>query len=350
MNQEKIQIPNQENMEQDPLPNAEISRIDIERQQKESSHDYLVRAAESITAVLKKGKGVLFDSARVKESDLSKEIITQIETVMLHASEKKEEWYDSAKNKQTLIEIENAISFHGKTSLESSEDFDKTQRSRGFFEQKPGTGAASRETYWNTLFFPYNTESTREFAKQDLDEKTIVLLGGGRSELKQELSKYDIHPKEIINVDPFVEDVKEGADYVVHMSASDHGLVEKLKENGIENVDEVWAEYSVPAYLENPAEISQLLENIDTILAPGGSVRIWPLQVGGGGSDEEMSVRKEVFMESLRKLDEKKYNIVTYKSVGREGIILKKYNKTKAELHQEIKKNRIDEVRSSLGI
>ncbi|MFH0857378.1 MAG: hypothetical protein V1848_01365 [Candidatus Magasanikbacteria bacterium] len=184
-----------------------------------------------------------------------------------------------------------------------------------------------------------------------MDDKQILLLGGGRSKLTKELKGYGITPKEIVNGDPFVENVEEDADRVIPVSASDKDFVEKMREQGVESVDQILAEYSVPAYLEDPGEIQQLIQNIDALLSEGGDARIWPIQVGGRGESQELQERKSALLQSLEKLQASgKYNLVLYKSAGRAGCILHKLTPPREELQRKEDQGKIEDIRTKLGI
>ncbi|MDP2669250.1 MAG: hypothetical protein Q8P07_05460 [bacterium] len=323
----------------------------IERQMKESQISYLQRAGELVTKKLEERFGTLFDPSRLQEKDLPQDVLNMIENITIEALESQESFANSIKDEGVINDIEGSIGYHDRGELSDSDSFDKTQRSRKFFEIQPGKGAAKRETYWNTLFFSYNTQATRAFAKKTLDDKTIVLLGGGRSQLKKELAKNNIVPREIVNVDPFVENVEEGADTVIPVSASDDSFIDKMSKEGVVKADEIWAEYSVPAYLEDPKEIQLLIQNIDALLVEGGSARIWPLEIGGRGEDEDRTARKDALINSIKNIyATDKYEITLYKAAGRPGIILHKLAPSKEELQKKDDQEKIKKIKEKLGI
>ncbi|MDA3815234.1 MAG: hypothetical protein PF549_02610 [Patescibacteria group bacterium] len=322
-----------------------------ERRLKESHISYLQRAGEQVTKKLKERFGTIFDPNRLQENDLPQDVLNIIESITIEALESQKSSANSIKDEEVINDIEGNIGYHNRGELADSDLFDKTQRSRKFFEIQPGKGASKRETYWNTLFFPYNTQATRAFAKKTLDDKTIVLLGGGRSQLKRELAENNIVPRKIVNVDPFVENVGEGADTVIPVSASDDSFMDKMSEEGVVKADEIWAEYSVPAYLEDPKEIQLLIQNIDALLVEGGSARIWPLEVGGRGEDEDRTARKDALTQSIKNIyATNKYEIIPYKAAGRPGIILHKLAPSKEELQKKDDQEKIKKIREKLGI
>jgi hypothetical protein len=344
------------NKKEDPSLNIEKSLPEAEnteRQPEESQLSYLQRAGEAVTKKQKESFGVFFDPGRSQEERLPQDIISMIKNITVEALKPQESFVNSFKNEEVIKDIKGKIGYHDIGKFADSDSFDKTQRGRKFFEIQPGEkkGGAKRETYWNTLFFPYNTKATREFAKKILNDKTIVLLGGGRSQLKKELNENNITPREVVNVDPFVENVKEGADKVVPLSASENGFVDKVKKEGITGVDEIWAEYSVPAYLEDPKEIQQLIQNIDALLVEGGTARIWPIEVCGRGEDKDRVLRKDALLDSIKKINATgKYEIVLQESVGRNGLTLHKLPPSREKLQKKDDEEKIREIRNEIKL
>ncbi|KKW12823.1 MAG: hypothetical protein UY50_C0003G0028 [Parcubacteria group bacterium GW2011_GWA2_49_9] len=300
-------------------------RPELIRHPDESQSSFLFRSASAVTEAIRAERGgdLTFDAQRITERDLSpkaKEIIAQV-TVEARKHATAERQID---NSGTLRSIEQSIGVNIKEATTEGE-FERTERGRKLFEIQPDKGSsAKRETYWNTLFFPYNTEDTRALAREMFTNKTIVLLGGGQARLKEEMSTHGITPKEVLNVDPFVSTPEAGADPVVPMSATDERLPETVRERGVEKADEIWAEYSVPAYLKNPAEITSLFQNIAALLAENGSARIWPLEVSNG-SEEDIQLRKKALMEAIKRLDASgQYELTKFDAAGRAGILLRK--------------------------
>lgn len=309
---------------------------EINRRADESQVAYLSRAGELVTSMIRNEnlEGLIFDPNRAREEDLSPVTRELIAKTMEEARrESTSETNQVIYNASALESIEQSIGTHRATTEADPKDevtFERTQRRRKLFEVQPGQGAAKRETYWNTLFFPYNTESTRAFAKELLDDKIILLLGGGRARLKEEMIQNGISPREVLNIDPFVDEAEHGADSVVSASAADERLPDILHKRDIEGADEIWAEYSVPAYLENPDEIRQLFRNIDALLAEDGFARIWPTEVKHG-DNAEVNIRKTALLESLNELATSgKYEIVASKGSGRPGFTLHKVSQKKS--------------------
>lgn len=311
---------------------VEEVREQLLRQPNESQPVYLFRVGKEITAFLSTSR--VFDVNRVTEaslSDTAKELIGVAVQEAGRAAEAPIQ-VDAARNEEALKRIEGKIGVHSVAAAEDPHDtntFDKTQRNRMLFEIQPGRGSAKRETYWNTLVFAFNTAETRALAKKMLDGKSVLLLGGGRARLGEEMRHNEITPKDVLNADPFVENVESGADAVVPVSSADETLPARLQEQGMEQADEIWAEFSVPAYLDRPEEIIGMFQNMDTVLAAGGTARIWPLEVKRG-TPEEVDARKEALQASLRELVKMgNYELITYEAAGRMGITLRKAEQQK---------------------
>jgi hypothetical protein len=305
-------------------PEMQLSR-DLFRDTGESQEEYLWRSGELIA----KNLPTLTKIETITDENIPEDIRVQVEQIVAQAS--LENIYTARKKERSEEEWENfkqSIGEHFLGDHSSSEGFDKTVRDRGFFRPNTSGTGSKRESYWNTLFFPLNSKETRALAKKMLDQKKIILLGGGRSELLSELQAHDISPESITNIDPFVENPAKDADKVIAVSASDEAMIEALPLEYKGKIDEVWAEYSVPAYLQSEAQIRQLMTNIDTVLAPKGVARIWPIMVGGVATGDS-APRKEALYRSVRDLvQEKGYHLVTYKAGGRPGMILTKPEKS----------------------
>ncbi len=333
-----------------------LEGANIERVSGESRDTYLWRAGEMVRkkmngALGTPGKrGVFLDRGGEREKDLPEDVIAMIEHITFEALKPQQDYVNLFKNEKAIEGIERKVDYHDKDHLVGSGPFDTTNRTRKFFETQ-SSGQSRKETYWNTLFFPYNTKSTRELAKRILDGKTVVLLGGGRSQLKKELSQNDITPSEVINIDPFVENVEEGADKVIPLSATSPNFMDRMNSEGIVKADEIWAEYSVPAYLSDPGEISQLFKNIDVLLAEGGTARIWPLQVGKSGEDEDRIPRKNALVDSIKEINATgKYEIILYQTAGRHGVTLHKLDHSRENLRKASDEERIRQIKNQLGI
>jgi hypothetical protein len=311
--------------------NINVERKEILRKPGEIQPEYLHRAGCELVKIIREAKkDKLYTPLRDKN-------LIEIGTNTIHdilKEARKESSSLSADNTKEIEYIKNHVGGFKHLKVEkpaNSADFDQTQRDRKFFDRQYGKGNSQYETYWNTLFFPYNTKETRAFAKEILDNKTIALLGGGRAKIGKELEEYGIKPKNIVNIDPFIEIPEPDADTVVSANAADNKFMEKLEEHNIKKADEIWAEFSVPAYLETPEEIIQLLKNIDSLLAENGNARIWPIVVSGAEGEQTFFNKKEALVRGLDDLNKtKKYKISYYDAAGHTGIIIHKFSNIKA--------------------
>ncbi len=171
--------------------------------------------------------------------------------------------------------------------------FSSLYHARGFLEpqgvmyEKDGRNVSinpvrNNFTYAKTLFFvDKNTPEIQEKLKHELENKNILVLGGGNS-LVDLCSSQAIKPKKIIDIDPFrvAESVEKGVNgnyQSFAYGAEDVDLTEKLSSFGV--FDEIWALYSVPHYLRTKEDIQNLFHNIGQLLAVGGTARIYPLTI-----------------------------------------------------------------------
>jgi hypothetical protein len=309
-----------------------IEAREISRKPGEIQPAYLHRAGGKVVETIEKAKKDKFYTP-MRDKNLIQKGVEMVRKILAEARKKTTDSLPSVENTEEIEYIKNHTEGFHHLKVEkptNSTDFDKTQRDRKFFDRQYGKGQSQYETYWNTLFFPYNTVETREFAKEILDNKIIVLLGGGRAKIGKELKEHDIKPEKIVNIDPFVENPESDADTVVPVNATDNKFMEKLGEHNIKKADEIWAEFSVPAYLETPEEITQLLKNIDSLLAENGNARIWPIVVGGIEGEQSFFNKKEALVQGLQDLDKtKKYKISYYNAASQTGVILHKLENTK---------------------
>ena len=311
---------------------AIIEGKEIPRNTGEIQPAYLHRAGSKLVEIIREAKkDKLYTPLRDK--NLIEMGTKTVHNILNEARKENVNSSPSADNTEEIEYIENHVGGFKHLKVEkptNSADFDQTQRDRKFFDRQHGKGNSQYETYWNTLFFPYNTKETRDFAKETLDNKTIALLGGGRAKIGKELKEHGIKPEKIVNIDPFVENPESDADTVVPVNATDNKFMEKLGEHNIKKADEIWAEFSVPAYLETPEEITQLLKNIDSLLAENGNARIWPIVVGGTEGEQSFFNKKEALVQGLQDLDKtKKYKISYYNAANQTGVILHKLENTK---------------------
>jgi len=316
-------------------PTHEGHPNELERNADESQAAYLARAGTVLTKIFAaKHGGMLFDPANTHEEEYSPEEMGLIAHAIQEAG--KETPTSATPDNTAAIEtIRESIGVQNKNPKDEP-GFDQTRRDRGFFGSGEGSGRHRHETYWTTLFFPYRTKSTLAFAKTILEGRTVVLLGGGGARLGEEMRQaHNINPASVLNIDPFVSQPAEGSDPVVSMSAADVRLVEKMRTTpGFKGVSEVWAVFSVPAYLQNPEDIKALFKNIDALLdAEGGHARIWPIEVQSSGTETEVEARKTALIEALRELDAcGNYEISPFRTTASPGFTLRKLQKHDSSL------------------
>jgi len=312
--------------EQNELDISSFSLELFTRFNNESQAAYLSRSVELLCDILHTRLGLLADLNRLKEEDFTVDEIALIDEIVLQAQMQCDS--SNANNELNLSLLSDLIAYHDRGELGSSMDFDTTQRSRMFFDIQYAKASAKRESYWNTLFFLFNTSSTRRLAKTMLDGKKILLFGGGRSKLNVELNNHNINPDFLLNVDPFVDNLEIDSDEVVSFSAADSKLPSVLNQKSVNQVDEIWAEFSVPAYLHETNKIKILFENIHALLAVGGNARIWPLKVSGVGESSICRARKQMLIESVRWIcSQANYELNLFKSAGSWGMVLTKLDK-----------------------
>ncbi len=151
------------------------------------------------------------------------------------------------KNKIDIYRIHNEFDF-------LPTDFEKkTQRSRKFFGF--GKWVSKHQSYFSILFFYYDTEYGRDYIRQKMKDKEIVLLDGRYSQIQKEFAENSIFPKKVVNVDPFINKKIKDADTLLRIDASCTDFMEKMKNNGVYGADEIWALFSVSVYLRSPQEI-----------------------------------------------------------------------------------------------
>ncbi len=177
-------------------------------------------------------------------------------------------------------------------------DFATTNTTRMFADTQVET---NEEPYSMTMFgLPFagvgGSETVRQYIGARVDDKNIMLLGGGDSAMDlidQEMyGDLGVHPNKILNIDKHVraEDVRKATTKnkereLVYASApilaeETDKVISFLAEQGVpEGVDEIWASYSVPLYLKNISDVKSVFQTIKKSLAPGGTARLYPISM-----------------------------------------------------------------------
>lgn len=206
--------------------------------------------------------------------------------------------------------------------------FAHTNQSREFFPNNDSRVRKDAFPYAQSLFGVRSADSpeARAFLKKKIESKNIYLFGGGDSVVDLIADK-EIRARSITNLDPFVsvERVEKGQNpgyQSVGERADGKDLLKTLKERMLPSADEIWASMSVPMYLERPEDISQLLDNIKELLAPGGTARIYPLEVGRG---QDFEANKAAFLAKIKELQESEdYNVYLAKFADHLTLFIKR--------------------------
>ena len=196
---------------------------------------------------------------------------------------------------------------------EGKEAFDKTQRDRKMFEGGSG-GANKHESYATELFAGTLSPEVVEHIAKKLDGKVVFNLGGGNSRIGAELAEHGASTT-VLNIEPYPSDkAKDGQDKGYdHLVEANPARADFFADTEIpaHSADEVWAVFSVPAYLGTPEEVSALFNNISTMLKPGGKARISHLGVVGAAEGDP---RLSVLMNELEKAKDDGYLLETTKT------------------------------------
>lgn len=285
------------------IEDKESISFDFDLHNSESGENYLSRLNHSIYELIKKKtenfKETNDTSVKIKRKLNLFDEFNQEEFIpyykkafeVLLKENPEENTLNTKKNTLFLEEVEftvNARSYNDnipgnkiENDFDSIKFFNKTNQERSFF---PNEFKKDGFPYSYSLFevANINSDEARQYLGKKLNNKTICLLGGGKS--MQDLVESDfIHPELIVNVDPFLDE--ESINRNIHnnyksidVKADDPELSKKIEKEGVSaQFDEIWASYSVPFYNINPEEISNLFNNIHKMLAEGGSCRITPL-------------------------------------------------------------------------
>lgn len=215
-----------------------------------------------------------------------------------------------AEHRETLHKIQMVLKKVDKQILphkniyEKMDDFEETTHDREFFYANE-----KGDSYLQMLFgLPshiINSKRGRDYIKEKINNKTIMLLGGGDS-IKDLLTARKIfHPKEVINIDPYLksETLEKNKNHIYHSvneSASDPNIINEIVSGELPKADEIWATVSVPFYLNSSEEIKTLFMNISVALKEGGTARIYPVALQANITGEDTyEIRKKAFLEEI---------------------------------------------------
>ena len=131
---------------------------------------------------------------------------------------------------------------------------------------KPEKAARNLSTYFKLL------KIDDEQAKELLDKKSLLLIGGGTAPIKDEFSGRGIDC-EVTNIEPLLTEDAEGS--------SDHPIPENFYDVDLENMgghDEIWsANNSLPTYAFNPEQVRTFYQKAIGNVNQGGYLRIVPV-------------------------------------------------------------------------
>ncbi len=231
---------------------------------------------------------------------------------------------------------------HESFSKEQYPDYFRgSYRMRPFFSRKKENIKTSIESYSAMMLglddHAANYEENKKYAEALLENKTIMLFGGGNSALdihygtlleeekrKQGESVYDdnlaFKPKELINVDPYLREEwasknRQGFYRSLPLSAADTELVKMNQTGEIPKADEIWALASVPCYLATPEEITDLFGNVTALLEKGGNARISPIscQATSPRAPGTYEERKKAFEDAITKIQQNpEFNVTIF--------------------------------------
>lgn len=154
---------------------------------------------------------------------------------------------------------------------------------------------------------------TNEIIKNAVNNKNIIILGGGDSAMDLLTDKeIELTPKSVTNIDPYIiSEFKEKNLKNIYKSITLHAessnLISELDNQDIPKADEIWANWAVPTYSETEEDITRLFENVDNMISIGGILRIHPLELANLERDEifdadNFEKRKNAWVQAVKKL------------------------------------------------
>lgn len=173
--------------------------------------------------------------------------------------------------------------------------FSKTVKNRQFFN--PGGFNANERGIIEHTFLISNPQTETEwlYLEERVNNKDILLVGGHHS--CGDLLGGRLKPRSVTNIDPFMESEPKSVDfpdqYKFHPFAAEEA---DLKEKLGMAYDEIWLTYSVPMYSMNPEAIIASMDNVVSLLAVKGTVRIYPL---GVQQNQDLPPEQRLFSDSM---------------------------------------------------
>lgn len=309
--------------------NEEIAELgenvteEIVEPQENSTEKYTIRPDESPEHYLRRISKPLKISSLSKSKGRERRFFGSIEQAEtnqiinnLKEAADKEKKFDKERNLKNLEKIHlgfySAGNFSNSDTERNVQSFSETTQGRKFFYTGPegGDDFPYSESLFSLPISPEKHPSVKEYYKKLLDNKNILLLGGGHS-IQDLLKDPDIKPNKVINTDPFLKYEKFDKNpqknyYNLDKKADDPTLTDYFKEQGVK-ADEIWASYSVPLYLKNKEEITALFTNIKNILAENGTCRIYPLATTFNENRIDMSEALKISLKDM--IDTGEFNV-----------------------------------------
>lgn len=214
----------------------------------------------------------------------------------------KEDVINFKKIEGKVLMVEKQIS-PKKNIYEKMDDYEETTHDREFFYTNQN-GSSYLQMLFGLPEHIINTKEGRELIAEKINNKTIILLGGSDS-IKDLLTSEFFHPKEVINIDPYMksETVSKNVHKNYHSvteSAADVHIIDEIISGELPKADEIWATVSVPFYLTESEDIKNLFTNISVMLDNGGTARIYPIALQYNATDKDSyESRKRAFLKAI---------------------------------------------------
>jgi hypothetical protein len=163
---------------------------------------------------------------------------------------------------------------------------------KDFFQNKVKNDRCLQE-YVNNLFNVPRECVDRDFDKLPLNDKNILLIGGGVSPVLRELEQKGMHPKSVTNIDPYCAESPDPRQNHIKEDFMTHDI-------GRDKYDEIWALYSLPYYVDNVNQVEPFYAKSLLALTPNGKLRVYPTNERKGMMPSP--VNDEILREFSKKL------------------------------------------------
>ena len=185
-----------------------------------------------------------------KDKPMFRHCVSEIENVLV----------DDSSRDSILIKLSESIAQTGEEERVADKKFSE------YMFRKPERAARRLSTYLK--FLQIDEKQAREL----LNHKSLLLIGGGIAPIKKELSGKGIDC-EVTNIEPLLTEE--------HQGNSDHPIPENFYDvapETLEKYDEVWsANNSLPTYAFNPEQVKTFYQRALGTILQGGYLRIFPV-------------------------------------------------------------------------